>query len=59
MENQEQAIVAAQIERDRLCEECFQLLHQVSRKPSCLKLLGLARNHLLLLAEYKTGRAGR
>jgi len=51
--------VTAQIERDRLCEECFRLLYKISRKPSCLKLLGLALAHLEMLAQYKSGRAGR
>lgn len=37
------AIAKAQIERDHLCEECFQLLHQISRRPGYLKLLKLAR----------------
>lgn len=52
----EDAIAAAQSERDQLCEECFRLLYQISRRPSCLKLLVLARNHLRLLAEYKANR---
>ena len=50
------AIAAAQIERDRLCEQCFQLLYKISRKPSCLKLLGLALAHLKMLADYKANR---
>ena len=55
----DEAIAAATIERDKLCEECFQLLHQVSRKSSCLKLLNLAKDHLKMLASYKSNRAQR
>ena len=51
------AITAAQIERDRLCEECFQMLYKISRKASCLNLLGLALAHLKILAEYKANRS--
>lgn len=52
----ENALAAAQSERDKLCEECFQLLHQISRRPGCIKLLNLAREHLRQLAQYKAGR---
>ena len=52
----EHVIAAALVQRDQLCEECFQLLHEVSRKPSCLKLLQLAKNHLEILASYKSNR---
>lgn len=55
-ENQQQQIVVAQAKRDELCEQCFRLLHKISRKPSCLKLLGLAKTHLEMLAAYKTDR---
>lgn len=56
MNTKENAIAVAQNERHRLCEECFQLLYKISKKPSCLKLLGLAKEHLALLASYKSGR---
>ena len=56
IDNEHAAIAAAKVQRDKLCEECFQLLHQVSRKPSCLKLLQLAKNHLGILAAYKSNR---
>lgn len=49
-------IIAAQLQRDQLCEECFRLLYRISQKPSCLKLLTLARNHLEILAGYKANR---
>ncbi len=38
-----EALAAAKIERDKLCEECFQLRNKVSRKPCCLKLLQFGR----------------
>lgn len=44
------AVARAIAERDLLCEECFQLLHQISRRPGYIKLLNLARDHLILLA---------
>ena len=53
---QDDAIAAAKVERDRLCEECFILLHQISRKSCYLKLLHLAKNHLVMLASYKANR---
>ena len=56
MSDNEQAIAAAKIQRDQMCEECFILLHQISRKSCCLKLLGLAKAHLKMLAEYKSNR---
>ena len=56
--NFDNAIADAKTERDRLCEECFQLLHQISRRPGCLKLLNLARGHLRILAGYKASRGG-
>lgn len=59
MKGEQETLVAAQAERDRLCEECFQLLHRISRKASCLKLLGLAKAHLQMLADYKSDRAQR
>lgn len=52
----EQAIAEAKTQRDALVQECQQLLFEVSRRPGCLKLLGLARNHLLMLTRYKSGR---
>lgn len=54
-ENQQQ-IADAKIERDRLSEECFQLLYRISRKPSHLKLLRLAKAHLEMLSNYKNTR---
>lgn len=59
MDDQQTAIARAEIERDRLCAHCFKLLYKISRKPSCIKLLGLAQAHLEMLAEYKTGRGRR
>lgn len=53
------AIARAELERDRLCQDCFNLLYKISRKPSCIKLLGLAQAHLSMLAEYKSGRGQR
>lgn len=46
-------IATTQVECNKLCEESFLLLHQISLKPECLELLSLARNHLKVLAEYK------
>ena len=56
--NFDNAIANSKAERDRLCEECFQLLHQISHRPGCLKLLNLARGHLRILAAYKGSRGG-
>ena len=50
------AIAAAKIQRDEICEKCFKLLYQISRKSSCLKLLNLAQTHLQMLADYKSRR---
>lgn len=58
MTNKE-AIASAQNERDIIYEECFQLLYQISRKSSSIKLLKLARNHLKILVAYKQNRAER
>ena len=55
-QSNDDAIAAAKVERDRLCEECFILLHQISRKSCCIKLLGLAKDHLEMLADYKSNR---
>jgi hypothetical protein len=52
----ELAIAEAKNQRDALVRECQQLLLEVSYRPGCLKLLGLARNHLLMLTRYKSGR---
>lgn len=54
--NRNDAVAAAQIERDKLSEECFQLLYKISRKPSYLKLLRLAKAHLEMLSNYKNTR---
>lgn len=51
------AITDAEAERDALLRECQQMLLQISRRPSCLKLLGLAKVHLNMLAKYKLGRS--
>ena len=59
MTEEQQAIARAQIERDELLEECFQSLYQISKKSCCLKLLQIAREHLLLLAGYKSNRSQR
>lgn len=53
----EDAIAQGITQRNQLSEECFQLLYQIAQKPSCLKLLTLVRNHLKLLAGYKSSRA--
>lgn len=50
------AIARAADERDRVLADCQALLYKIAQKPSCIKLLGLARNHLRLLAGYKSGR---
>ena len=50
------AIARAQVERSKILEECFQLLYRISKKASCLKLLGLAQAHLQMLADYKLNR---
>ena len=40
------AIANAQAERDALLRECQQMLLEISRRPSYLKLLVLAKVHL-------------
>lgn len=55
-DNSLEVINSALAERDRLCEQCFQLIYKISRKASYLKLLKLAKNHLELLASYKSNR---
>ena len=52
----EQAIAEAKTQRDALVRECQQLLLEVSHRPGCIKLLGLAKNHLEMLAQYKASR---
>ena len=56
MENpeQQQSILRAERERGDLISECHSLIAAIAYKPSCLKLLGLARNHLRLLVGYKS-----
>ena len=44
-------------ERDHVLAECQTLLYQIARKPSCIKLLGLARAHLRMLVAYKSRRS--
>ena len=56
MNSNEQAILKAERERGDLVSECHALIVAIAYKPSCLKLLGLARNHLKLLAQYKLNR---
>lgn len=41
-------------QRSLLLAECHWLLNQVAYRPGYLKLLGLARNHLKILAQYKS-----
>ena len=50
------AIAAAQTQRDALVRECQRLLIEVSRRPGCVKLLQLAKTHLEMLAQYKATR---
>ena len=50
------AIAEAKTRRDVLVRECQQLLIEVSRRPGCVKLLGLAKTHLEMLAQYKATR---
>ena len=52
----EQAILKAEAERGDLVSECHALIVVIAYKPSCLKLLGLARNHLKMLVQYKVNR---
>lgn len=56
MISNEQAIIKAERDRGDLVSECHALIVEVAYKPSCLKLLGLARNHLKMLASYKINR---
>ncbi len=60
MENQnEQTTLKAERERGDLVSECHSLIVAIAHKGSYLKLLGLARNHLRLLAGYKANRYHR
>jgi hypothetical protein len=52
----EQVILKAERDRSDLVSECHSLIVAIAYKSSCLKLLNLARNHLKLLAEYKSNR---
>lgn len=56
MTSNEQTIRKAEAERGDLVSECHALIVAIAYKPSCLKLLNLAKNHLKLLAEYKSNR---
>ena len=56
MISNEQAIIKAERERGDLIAECHSLIAAIAYKSSCLKLLGLARNHLKMLAQYKANR---
>lgn len=56
MNSNEQAILKAERERGDLIAECHALIVEVAYKPSYLKLLGLARNYLKMLAFYKSNR---
>lgn len=57
--SEDQAIAAAQTRRDVLVRECQRLLIEVSCRPGCVKLLGLAKTHLEMLAQYKATRQRR
>lgn len=46
-------------QRSLLLAECHRLLNQVACRPGYVKLLGLARNHLRMLAQYKSNRRQR
>ena len=59
MISNEQAIIKAERERGDLIAECHSLIAAIGHKSSCLKLLGLARNHLKLLAGHKVNRRSR
>ena len=59
MKSNEQALARAEAERGDLIQECHSLVVSIAYKPSCLKLLGLARNHLRMLADYKSNRGQR
>ena len=52
----EQAVLKAERERQELLKDCHCLIAAIGHKSSCLKLLGLARNHLKLLVGYKSNR---
>jgi len=56
MTSNEQSILKAERERGDLVSECHALIVAITYKSSCLKLLGLARNHLKMLAQYKANR---
>lgn len=56
MTSSEQAILRAERDRSDLIAECHSLIVAIAYKPSCLKLLGLARNHLKMLSGYKSNR---
>lgn len=56
MTSDHQATERAERERGELVSECHSLIVAIAYKPSCLKLPGLARNHLKMLAQYKVNR---
>ena len=51
------AIASPKTEQRELFLECQRLQLQISRKPSSIKLLGLAKQHLIVLSNYKLGRS--
>ena len=59
MKPDQQALARAEVERGRLISECHSLIVSIAYQPSCLKLLGLARSHLMMLAQYKSNRRQR
>lgn len=52
----DQQTTSAEALRSELVAECHSLIVSIAHKPSCLKLLALARNHLRMLAQYKGNR---
>ncbi len=54
--NENQQTHAAELERQELLKSCHSLIAKIGYKASCLKLLTLAQNHLLILSNYKANR---
>ena len=59
MKPDQRPLTRAEVERGDLIQECHSLIALIGYKPSCIKLLGLARNHLRTLAQYKSNRVRR
>ena len=59
MKLDQEALAKAEVERSDLIQECHSLITLIAYQLSCIKLLNLARSHLMMLAQYKANRMRR